>query len=117
MADLEDGLWACGTPHSVNAAATPLKSEFVIGMVKGGEAGFALKQGDATSGRLATSYNGPRPPRYQPMKKQGALILGIGGDNSDSARGTFFEGAVTAALTSDAADDAVARDIAGVYGV
>ena len=26
------------------------------------------------------------------MKKQGAIILGIGGDNTDGAVGTFYEG-------------------------
>lgn len=52
------------------------------------------------------------------MKKQGALILGIGGDNSDSAIGVFFEGAVTQGYTSDATDDALQADIiAAGYGV
>jgi len=51
------------------------------------------------------------------MKKQGALILGIGGDNSDSAIGTFFEGCVTSGYTSDATDDAVqANIVAARYG-
>jgi hypothetical protein len=45
------------------------------------------------------------------MRKQGALILGIGGDNSDSATGSFFEGVVTATYTSDATDAAVQADI------
>ena len=39
---------------------------------------------------LKTLYDGPRPSHYQPMKKQGSIILGIGGDNSDSAHGTFY---------------------------
>ena len=29
------------------------------------------------------------------MKKQGAIILGIGGDNSNGADGTFYEGVMT----------------------
>ena len=45
------------------------------------------------------------------MKKQGAIILGIGGDNSDSAIGTFFEGVITRGYTTDAADDAVQANI------
>ena len=45
------------------------------------------------------------------MKKKGAIILGIGGDNSDRAVGTFYEGAVTAGYTSDATDDALQADI------
>ena len=47
------------------------------------EDGFMLKGGDATTGTLATMYDGPRPDRtiagtcgkgtnsYQPMRKQG----------------------------------------------
>ena len=51
------------------------------------------------------------------MKKQGAIILGIGGDNSCSAIGTFYEGAMTASYTSDATDDAVqANIVAAGYG-
>ena len=29
------------------------------------------------------------------MKKQGAIILGTGGDNSNGADGTFYEGVMT----------------------
>ena len=117
MADLENGLWACGTPDSVNPAVLPMRSAFVTAMVKGGTDGFALKNADATQGPLVKTYEGPRPPGYQPMRKQGALILGIGGDNSNSAQGSFFEGAVTAGYSSDMADDALQRNIvAAGYG-
>jgi non-reducing end alpha-L-arabinofuranosidase len=86
-------------------------------MVKGGTNGFAIKVGDATTGQLATMYNGPRPNGYQPMKKQGAIVLGIGGDNSWSAIGTFFEGVMTQGYSSDAADAAVqANIVAAGYG-
>ena len=34
---------------------------------------------------------------YDPMRKQGAILLGNGGDNSNSSQGTFYEGAMTAA--------------------
>lgn len=35
------------------------------------------------------------------MQKQGSIILGIGGDNSDSAIGTFYEGAITMGYTTE----------------
>jgi len=35
-------------------------------MVKGGSNGFALKSGDATRGLLLKTYEGARPPGYQP---------------------------------------------------
>ena len=60
---------------------------------------------------------GARPEGYSPMKKQGGLILGIGGDNSHGAVGTFYEGAVTAGYSSDAADARVQASIAAAgYG-
>jgi len=95
MADLEKGLWA-GAEH-VNPNNTPIHAEFVTAMVKGGSTGFALKAGDATqAGGLTTMWDGPRPQGYQPMKKQGALIMAIGGDNSDLSIGVFYEGVITA---------------------
>ena len=58
-------------------------------MVKGDTGNhLVLKGGDAssTSTGLKTLYDGPRPStEYKVMKKQGAIILGIGGDNSDCA--------------------------------
>jgi hypothetical protein len=50
------------------------------------------------------------------MRKQGAVGLGTGGDNSNGAQGNFFEGLMTAAYASNAADDAVQANIAAVYG-
>ena len=45
------------------------------------------------------------------MKKQGSIILGIGGDNSDGAVGTFYEGAITRGYTPDATDDLLQANI------
>ena len=111
--------WACGTPHSENTAAPAVKFSFVFGMVKGkGGEGFGIKVGDATAGPLLTSYEGARPPGYSPMKLQGSIILGIGGDNSDSAIGSFFEGALAQGYSSDAVDEALmASVIAAGYGL
>jgi hypothetical protein len=50
------------------------------------------------------------------MKKEGAIILGTGGDNSNGAQGNFFEGLMTAHYSSNAADDAVQANIVSVYG-
>eukprot|EP01084_Bolivina_argentea_P020420 37970_1 len=88
MVDLENGLWTGN--ESVNTGNIPITSDFVFAMVKGGENGFALKGGDANGASLKILYDGPRPPGYQPMHKQGSIILGIGGDNSNRAIGTFF---------------------------
>jgi hypothetical protein len=115
MADLENGLWAGNQRYNPNN--TPLTYEFVTAMVKGGTNGFALKGADATQGKFQVMYDGPRPNGYQPMKKQGSIGLGIGGDNSDSTLGTFYEGCVTQGYTTDETDDAVQADIVSVgYG-
>ena len=114
MADLENGLWA-GTNRS--APAPSLTSTYVTAMAKGKHGTFALKGGDAQSGALHTLHEGSRPQGYATMHKQGAIILGIGGDNSCHAVGTFYEGAMTASYTSDATDDLVhANIVAAGYG-
>ena len=45
------------------------------------------------------------------MKQEGAIILGIGGDNSDWATGYFFEGAMTAGMPGEQALQAVQNNI------
>jgi len=78
---------------------------------------WAIKGGDAQGGQLQTLWDGPRAPGYAPMKKQGAIVLGIGGDNSNGSVGTFYEGAITVGVASKAADDAVQANIASAgYG-
>lgn len=129
LADLENGLYGCGDATQ-NNNNTPLPHAFVTALVKGRTDGFALKGGDATTGLLKTMYDGVRPPGYQPMRKGGAIILGVGGDNrrrralSGGARrqdavpglsvGTFYEGLITSGASTDAADDAVQADIVAV---
>lgn len=116
MADLENGLFA-GT-NGTNVNNTPLTHEYVTAAIKGKPGRFAIKGGNAQAGGLKTMYDGARPSGgYDPMKKQGAIILGIGGDNSNDAIGTFFEGCMTAGYPSDATDDAVqANIVAAGYG-
>jgi hypothetical protein len=50
------------------------------------------------------------------MRKEGAIGLGTGGDNSSSATGNWFEGVMTTTYSSDSADDAVQANIVSVYG-
>ena len=114
MADLENGLWA---GDQRDAPAPSINFTYVTAMAKGRKGGFALKGGNAQGGALQTLHEGARPAGYDTMKKQGAIILGIGGDNSCSAVGTFYEGAMTATYTDDAADAALqANIVAAGYG-
>ena len=118
MGDLENGLWAGDmSPYNNNL---PLTFSYVTGMVKGDAAGknhWTIKSGNAQSGSLTTPFDGQRPSsRYIPMRKEGAIGLGTGGDNSDGATGNWFEGVMTTAYSSDSADDAVQANIVSVYG-
>ncbi|AUY53522.1 alpha-L-arabinofuranosidase B [Streptomyces sp. CB01881] len=112
MADLENGLFS-GVNRGFNANDPSVSNRFPTAMLKGGPNQWALRGGDAQSGSLSTFYNGVRPnaPGYNPMKKQGAIILGIGGDNSKWAQGTFYEGVMTSGYPSDATENAVQANI------
>jgi hypothetical protein len=111
MIDIENGIYGGNCTASVNPANIPLPFPFVTAMVKDQASGFALKGADATTGSLHALYNGPRPKAYPSLLKQGSLILGIGGDDSHSGVGTFFEGAVVNGISSDATDALLAKDI------
>jgi len=118
MADLENGLFS-GVNAGYNSGDQSISSHYVTAMVKGGPNLWAIKAGNAQSGSLTTMYNGVRPnvSGYNPMHKEGAIILGIGGDNSKGSAGSFFEGAMTSGYPSDATDNAVqANLVAAGYG-
>ena len=48
------------------------------------------------------------------MKKQGAIILATGGDNSNSAEGNFYEGIMVTGDTTDATDALIQQNIIAV---
>lgn len=123
-ADLEAGMYyGGGSETKVNNQSQPLPFDFVSLVLKGWADGFQLKGGDATRGKQTIMYNGSRPfqpgspgrkHHYQPMRKQGAIILATGGDNSNSARGNFYEGFMATGLASKATDEAIQANIVGV---
>ncbi|HEY5961208.1 MAG TPA: arabinofuranosidase catalytic domain-containing protein [Polyangiaceae bacterium] len=124
QADLEWGLFPGGS-QSWNPNQKGFNSPYVTAMLKNnGTTEFALKGGNAQSGDLTTLYKGSLPNGYNPMKKQGAIVLGSGGDcckpdgGANLSEGTFYEGAVVAGYPSDATEDAVQSNItAAGYGV
>ena len=82
-------------------------------MVKGGPNRWAIRGGNAQSGGVSTFYSGQRPnvSGYHPMHKESAIILGIGGDNSKAAAGTFYEGVMTDGYPSDGTENTVQANI------
>ncbi|WP_435861001.1 alpha-L-arabinofuranosidase B [Streptomyces spiralis] len=112
MADLENGLFS-GVNRGYNAGNPSVSHRFLTAAVKGGPNQWAIRAGNAQSGGLSTYYSGPRPnvSGYNPMHKEGAIILGIGGDNSNGSAGTFYEGVMTSGYPSDATENAVQANI------
>jgi hypothetical protein len=103
MTDQENNLLGCIGKDGSKACAADLPSmpwRFVTGIAKAGPHRWETMGGDAQKGALSVLFDGPRiNPTYDPMRKQGAILLGTGGDNSDGSQGTFYEGAMTAAGT------------------
>ncbi|WP_043512007.1 MULTISPECIES: arabinofuranosidase catalytic domain-containing protein [unclassified Actinoplanes] len=115
QADLEYGLYPGGS-RTWNPHQRAFPSRFVTAMLKNnGTSRFAIKGSNAQSGALTTLWDGALPAGYSPMRKQGAIILGSGGDccidNTNQSAGTFYEGAIVAGYPSDATDNAVQAGI------
>jgi non-reducing end alpha-L-arabinofuranosidase len=123
QADLEWGLYPGGS-QSWNPNQRAFPNRFVTATLKNnGTTRFAIKGSNAQSGNLFTLWDGALPPGYSPMKKQGAIILGSGGDcckpggGANLSAGTFYEGAMVSGYPSDATENAVqANIIAAGYG-
>lgn len=128
MADMENGLypgWENGQDRNISTN-TPLQHDFVTAVVVGdtadknaGKGRFALYGGDATTPDIKEMYDGIRPekPGYVPMRKQGSVILGIGGDNSDGDGGRFYEGVIALGAASSEVVGSLSQAIAGAgYG-
>jgi hypothetical protein len=118
MADMENGLYS-GVNAGYNANDPTINYRYTTAIIKGGANQWAIRGGNAQSGGLSTFYSGPRPnvAGYNPMRKQGAIILGTGGDNSKGSDGTFYEGVMTSGYPSDATENAVqANIVAAGYG-
>jgi hypothetical protein len=118
MADLENGLFS-GINQHYNANDPTINYRYTTAIIKGAPNHWAIRGGNAQAGNLSTFYDGARPnvSGYNPMRKQGAIILGTGGDNSKGAQGTFYEGVMTSGYPSDATENAVQANITSVnYG-
>ncbi len=111
MADMENGLFPGWENDGFDniSTNTSLVHDFVTGVVvgdtqdkNGGRGRFAIYGGDALTPDIKEMYDGIRPATlgYVPMKKQGSVILGIGGDNSDGDGGRFYEGVIALGAAS-----------------
>jgi alpha-L-arabinofuranosidase B-like protein/lamin tail-like protein/alpha-galactosidase-like protein len=123
MTDQENNLVGCVNPDGSKGCPNlpNITWRFVTAMAKGEPHHWTSLGGDAQRGALSVMFDGPRVDvTYDPMRKQGAILLGNGGDNSVGSQGTFYEGAMTAAGTfpTDATDQLVqANVVAARYDV
>ena len=123
MADLEYGNFAENNTNKNQNDPTQTSTYVTAVLKNNGTTEFALRGGDATSGALGTYYKGGLPGGWSPMKKQGAIVLGSGGDcckaggGANLSDGTFYEGCIVTGYPSDATEDAVQVNIVGAgYG-
>ncbi len=120
MTDQENNLVGCVNPDGSKGCANlpSVTWRFVTAMAKGEPHRWTSMGGDAQHGPLSVMFDGPRVnATYDPMRKQGAILLGNGGDNSNSSQGTFYEGAMTAAGTfpTDATDQLVQDNVVAAH--
>jgi non-reducing end alpha-L-arabinofuranosidase len=106
MTDQENNLVGCVNPSPDDKFCADLPSvpwRFVTAMADGEPHHWRSMGGDAQRGGLRVMFDGTRVindrSSYDPMRKQGAILLGNGGDNSNGSQGTFYEGAMTAGGT------------------
>jgi hypothetical protein len=115
--DPEGGIYP-GPTSSWPSTQKSFTSTYVTAMLKNNGSTMMLKGADATTGSLTTVASGK--PTSTP-NKQGALVLGSGGDccysNNNQSQGTFYEGAIVAGYPSDATDNSVQVNVvAAKYG-
>lgn len=106
MTDQENNLVGCVNPDPNDKECKDLPTvnwRFVTATADGEPHHWRSMGGDAQKGELIVMYDGKRIQNdrssYDPMRKQGAILLANGGDNSNGSSGTFYEGAMTAAGT------------------
>jgi hypothetical protein len=128
MGDFELGVWTGGSFPSWGMDDQPgpaagegenldnpsLRVPYAFGILTTGPSNYVLRMGDATTGDLTSAWDGPTAITWD---LQGAIILGVGGDNSNWSFGTFFEGAITAGQPSATIDEAIYQNVrAARYG-
>ncbi len=132
-ADFEAGVWMGGSQPGqpgwgglndaadapANSKNPALKVKYALGFQKtaNGPERYALRMADvATATTVTTAYAG-NYPQGKHLDAKGAVVLGVGGDNSNNSFSTFYEGAIVQGYPPDASEDAVLRNIKALgYG-
>jgi len=116
LGDFEAGVWAggSGSSNTTNSNNPSMNVPFAFGVLTSNQTDYALRMGNAQSGSLTSAYDGKAPANWT---MHGGIVLGTGGDNSNSSYGTFFEGAIVSGRPSSATDAAILQNVqAAGYG-
>jgi hypothetical protein len=139
MNDMEAGVWAggyteddpgwgaldmsAGKTRKPNPLCPSMTMDYAFGISKASTANnlpqYCLRMANAQRGgtpvpNLVTAYDGRAPSTW---KMEGGILLGIGGDNSNSSYGTWFEGCITAGRPSDKTDTLILENVRNMrYG-
>lgn len=133
-ADFEAGVWMGGSrpgepgwgglndaanapPNQNNPAMVDAK--FALGFLKTAPnpARYALRMADVDKATAVTTAYAGNYPSTKHLDSKGAVVLGVGGDNSNNSHGTFYEGAIVQGFPSDATEDAVFQNVKALgYG-
>jgi non-reducing end alpha-L-arabinofuranosidase len=132
-ADIEAGVWMGGSAPGqpgwgdletadeapANTNNPSLRVKYALGFVKTAPdpERYALRMADiATATTLTTAFAGDYP-QGRNLDSQGAVVLGVGGDNSNNSWSTFYEGAIVAGFPMDATEDAILQNLKALgYG-
>jgi non-reducing end alpha-L-arabinofuranosidase len=108
---------ASGAPANSNNPS--LRVKFALGFLKTGNGPerYALRMADiATATTVTTAYAGNYPSTKH-LDSKGAVVLGVGGDNSNNSFSTFYEGAIVQGYPPDASENAVLQNLKAIgYG-
>ncbi len=133
-ADFEAGVWMGGSspsdpgwgglsdsnPNGNPNSPSMRDAQFAIGFLKTNSNApnytYALSMADLKDASLTLAYEGDYPKDHPPGHK-GAIVIGVGGDNSNNSFGTFYEGAVYKGYPDAAVEQAIMDNIKTVgYG-
>ena len=111
MVDVEAGVYAGGNPNN-NLPSS--RFDYAFGLTKNNSTNITIRVANSTAlygaaaPSLVNALNGNPPATWQ---VPGGITLGIGGDNSNSSNGTFYEGCIVNGRPSDATDAAVLDNV------
>jgi hypothetical protein len=125
--DFEAGVWMGGSKpgepgwgglnDAKNAPANmnnpSMRVKYALGFLKtnNGPERYALRMADAATATTVTTAYAGAYPQGKHLDSKGAVVLGVGGDNSNNSWSTFYEGAIVQGYPADETENAVLQNI------